>query len=260
MYNGKKVGVGILTCNRSEYFANCLHSMQLVKDDIDELIIVNDGDKIEFNTDIPHKYIHHHEHKCISYSKNEICTYLLHQGCDYIFVIEDDLQIISSECLRKYIDASIVTKIHHFNFGDYEDKRFNKINIANYKISDTVIATYSHVIAALSFFTRECLIENGLYDESYHNAMEHADHTYRISMNKHTTPFGNFADIYNASKYCILQGGKENKTSIFNDKSTTQLAINRFCEKYNTSAVAYLYKSKEETLSYLQQLLKNKEI
>lgn len=252
MYNGKKVGVGILTCNRPEYFANCLKSMQLVKDDIDELIIVNDGDKIEFNTDISHKYIHHHEHKCISYSKNEICTYLLHQGCDYIFVIEDDLQIISSECLRKYIDASIVTNIHHFNFGEFEEIRSDRINIANYKIGDTVIATYNQVIAALSFFTRECLIENGLYDEGYHNAMEHVDHTCKISINQYTTPFGNFADIYNASKYCILQGGKENKTSIFNDKSTTQLAINKFCRKYKTNAVAYLYRPKEEALQYIQ--------
>ena len=50
-------------------------------------------------------------------SKNIAMQKLLDKGCDYIFIIEDDMIILDDSVFNKYIQASKVSGIQHFNYG-----------------------------------------------------------------------------------------------------------------------------------------------
>lgn len=52
-----------------------------------------------------------------------------------------------------------------------------------------------------SYFTANALQKVGLYDEGYINALDHCEHTYRMSMLGFYTPFYAFADIADSTDF-----------------------------------------------------------
>jgi glycosyltransferase involved in cell wall biosynthesis len=87
----EKIGIGIVTCNRQHYLEKLLESV--ADCNWAEFIIVNDGDKLE----LPgyNYYIHNNEKNLgVGKSKNIAMKHLMDKGCDYIFIIEDDMVIL----------------------------------------------------------------------------------------------------------------------------------------------------------------------
>ena len=52
-----------------------------------------------------------------------------------------------------------------------------------------------------SYFTKNAIEKAGMYDERYINALDHCEHTYRMSVLGFYTPFNAFADIINSTDY-----------------------------------------------------------
>jgi glycosyltransferase involved in cell wall biosynthesis len=78
-----KIGVGIITCNREEFFKKCYNS---IPEYVDELIIVNDGNKLK--TNINRGFLNEGTTgKQVGKCKNIAMSYLLDKGCDYIFTL-----------------------------------------------------------------------------------------------------------------------------------------------------------------------------
>ncbi len=111
----ERVGVGICTCNRPDYLKKLLSSIE--RNDI-ELVVINDGDKFEcpgYNY-----YVHNNETNLgVAKSKNIAFKKLLELDCDHIFLIEDDMIIKDNSVFEKYIEASKVSGIQHFNFSQH---------------------------------------------------------------------------------------------------------------------------------------------
>lgn len=198
MYKNKKIGVGVITCNRPKFLQDCLNGLSLCKNDIDEMIIVNDGKECNYNVDIQHKLIQHKHNMGISKTKNEAFLYLLNKDCEYIFIIEDDCTIINKDCLKKYCETSNISGLQHLL---YAFKQPPQRLMRTIKYKNCNVELYLHTIAAFCFFTRKCLINCGLMDEFYHNSTEHIDHSYRLILNKYTFGWGMFPDIENSDKY-----------------------------------------------------------
>lgn len=196
MYNNKKIGVGIITCNRPEFLQDCLNGLSLCHKDIDRLVIVNDGKKCDFKTDLRYKLIQHKQNKGVSKSKNDAFLDLLNNNCDYIFIIEDDCTIIHKDCLIQYCKAYEETGLHHLIFAPEGQHLLYQIKYKNYSIG-----LYKDTIAAFCFYTRECLINCGLMDEFYHNSTEHIDHTYRIIKMGYTFGWMMFPDLIDSENY-----------------------------------------------------------
>ena len=100
MKNKEKIGVGVITYNRPDYFKKCISNIPFHK--IDECIVVKDGGGLDYDINKNDDF-HYHEYKenggnCRS--KNKIFEYLLEKGCKHIFLIEDDMLI--------QIDATIL--------------------------------------------------------------------------------------------------------------------------------------------------------
>jgi hypothetical protein len=70
-------------------------------------------------------------------------------------------------------------------------------NSTNIKLS-----IFSRLCGDFEYFTKEVIQQVGMFDaKNYINALEHAEHTYRISTRGYTLPFHAYADIYNSNEY-----------------------------------------------------------
>ena len=171
-----KIGAGIITCNRQDYLNNLLTSILPCKD-IDELVIINDGlhiDNINFGK--PYSYVLNDTNVGVAKSKNKAMKHLLDTGCDYIFIIEDDMIILDTTIFSKYIEAYKASGIHHFNYGP--GSPFNrKQTIQNFDLhnrhlldqhtdpnpklivdyGNVKVSLFEHTVAMFSFFTKEVL-------------------------------------------------------------------------------------------------------
>lgn len=228
----KKIGIGIITCDRYDFFKKCLESIN--KDLIDEIIIVNDGYNDIDISDI--KQIKTSGRVGVAKGKNIALKYLYDVGCDYFFIIEDDMIILDNDVFQQYITAHEKSGIHHFNYGPgspFNRKQNIQFDLHNRheldqhsepkprKIvdygNDIKVSLFEHTVAMFSFFTRTVIEKVGYIDEDYYNAWEHVDHTYRIIKAGMHPPFWYFADIYNSHLYLTEAPEAINQSSIAND-------------------------------------------
>lgn len=202
----KKIGLGLVTCNRENFFNKALASIPVP----DELIVINDGKPYGHKCKVDGTFIQHKKNKGVGYSKNEALRYLLDKGCDYIFLMEDDIIIKSVNIYEQYIKASDVTGLKHMNFayhGPYNKSELGDPNprkIISYS-SEVNIALHAHLAGAFSFYTRDLLLEIGLMDRFYINAYEHLDHTLKIINKGYNPPFRWFPDIAESYQYITDQ-------------------------------------------------------
>lgn len=208
----EKIGVGIITFNRFHLLMklyNTLPFSNVGECGLNELVIINDGDAcrgFELIEGCGNTMIHTGGIG-VAKSKNKALQHLLDQGCDHIFLIEDDIYIKDPSVFQKYIEASKKTGIQHFNFSQHGmmNKTFDGKSTPNPRLivdyKDVRIPLYPHCVGAFSYYSRKCLETVGLMDERYYNACEHVDHTYEIIKAGMHPPFWYFADIENSWEY-----------------------------------------------------------
>ena len=193
-----KIGVGIITCNRQEFFKKCLDSIPSVG----SLVVVNDGDAYAPSVygGKPNEIIQHTSSKYVGISKNEAMRYLVQNDCDHIFIIEDDMYIKDPLVFEKYIKTAEETGIWHLNFGYHGPA--NKTPDGLPKPRQTVaydnginLALNLHIVGAFSYYYRGVIKNIGYIDEHFKNAFDHVEHTYRIIKAGLHTPFWWFADV-----------------------------------------------------------------
>jgi glycosyltransferase involved in cell wall biosynthesis len=193
-----KIGVGIITYNRPDFFKKCFDSIPQHR--IDHFVVVNDGSKLPFHLEDT-QIIQHETNKNVGESKNDAMRCLLDHDCDYIFTIEDDIIIKDDNIFEKYINASKETGIQHFNFGYSQrenlDSNLKPVwrKIIEYKNSKIVLN--QNILGAFTFYTKKALQTVGLHHKDFNKG--HGDHlelTYRAYKHGLTTPFWWFADVY----------------------------------------------------------------
>lgn len=192
-----KIGVGIITYNRPDFFHKCYKSLP---DYIDNIVVVNDGDTFEYKATKNTSTILTRG-KNVGYAKNVAMRHLLNNNCDYIFTMEDDIEIIDKQIFKKYIDAYKATGIHHFNFGFSQRENLDtNLNPVYRKIVDygnTKIILTQNILGAFTFYTRTALQSIGMHYYKFNKG--HGDHlelTYRAYKLGFATPFWWFADLY----------------------------------------------------------------
>lgn len=213
-----KIGLGIVTYNRPEYFNQTLEKVvKHLIPIIDVCVVYNDGSSVPYNYSSRQvkeiTILHQPENKGVAYSKNRLLRTLMEANCDYLFLLEDDVYPKTPEAITRYIDAYKKTGIHHFNFahhgpGNVEGPR---------KVFNEGIECYPQCVGAYSFYTRECIETVGYFDENFHNAFEHVEHTKRIANAGLTTPFWYFADVAGSEELLEEIPGSIDHSSIRSD-------------------------------------------
>jgi glycosyltransferase involved in cell wall biosynthesis len=274
----EKIGVGIITCNRTDYLSGLLNSLIQCEVTINELVVVNDGEPVE-NLKNPLKnstWLDNPENLGVGKSKNRAMQHLLDKGCDYIFIIEDDMIILDSSIFTKYIEAYKASGIHHFNYGPgspfnrkqdiqfdlhnrhllKQDSEPNPKMVLDYKT--VKVSLFEHTVAMFSFFTKEVLEKVGLIDQAFYNAWEHVDHTYRIIKAGYHPPFWWFADLHDSHKYLTEAPGAIDNSSIANKTEQWEKNVYGGRETYLKKHGHYPnqppYASKEDVVKIIKKL------
>lgn len=256
-----KIGLGIVTYNRPAYFKKIFATVPLQA--VDSIVVVNDG--LPYSQEIPVKLIQHQENKGVGISKNDALRYLLDQGCDHLFLMEDDIMIKDVTVFQEYITASKQTGIQHFNYSQHglmnkqgDGKTPNPRFCVDYS-KDTSIALYPHCVGAFSYYTRKCLETVGLIDEDFYNACEHVEHTYRIIDKGMHPPFWSFADIVDSNKY-LDDIPWSIETSTISSRPDHQSIMRKadvlFREKHGLVPVQIPIKTLDETKLKLKEIYK----
>jgi GT2 family glycosyltransferase len=202
------IGVGITTFNRFSRFKECFENLVRNSRDVTEILIVDDCSTVDrdkydayFDTILVNnvKVIVNKENSGVAVSKNKIMKYFYDKGYDYFFTLEDDINIISPEIFKKYIEASQKTGIHYFNFGlhGYMNIGLDKAH----SINNFDVTLYPQCVGAFSLYTPKLIEIIGYHDEKFKNAWEHVEYCYRASKEGLTTPFWQFIDIKNSHLY-----------------------------------------------------------
>ena len=230
-----KIGIGLITCNRNEFLANCVKSIR--PEWYDEIIIVNDGEK-PITTFYECNIINNEKNVGVGKTKNIALKYLIDKECDHLFLVEDDI-IFKENAFKKYIEVSEKTNIKHLNYclHGHDNKKDGDIpnprKIIEY--NDTKIALYNNVYGACSYYHKSVIDDIGLIDEEYYNAMEHVDHTMMAINKNYHPPVRWFADIVNSNEYIVDQDVNHSKSTIRKGNWLTHFkaGVDRFNSKFN---------------------------
>ena len=108
-----KIGVGIITYNRPEYYQKVFNSIP--KDKIDFLVVVNDGEFVYVDPKDANTVIHNKNQLGVAVSKNKALKELIDLGCEHLFLIEDDILIKNANVFPEPVGPN--NKIFDFAFS-----------------------------------------------------------------------------------------------------------------------------------------------
>ena len=192
-----KVGLAIITCDREELFHKVVEAIPKV----DYNLVVNDGKKLKIKPDSCkiNRLIEHNINLGVGRSKNEALKLMMSEGCEHLFISEDDVCVIDQTICEKYIRASKISGIKHFNFcyhgPDNKDSKGNPNPILSIDYNGISLGFHFYLGGAFSYYHKEVIEKVGYIDEKFMNFHEHVEHTYRIIKAGFHPPFWWFADL-----------------------------------------------------------------
>jgi GT2 family glycosyltransferase len=206
MIDNKLIGVGIITYQRFDRFKECYINLIANAEKVDKIVIVEDcsnKDKDKYDLFFEQLMndkvivIRNKFNQGVGFSKNCVLKHLYDSGCEYIFTLEDDINVVNKDVFEKYIMASKITGLQHFNFAHHGPANVNRqVNLVT--LNGFIVECYPEIVGAFTLYTRKLIDTIGYFDLNYHNAWEHVDYTYRASKAELTTQFWEFADIPNS--------------------------------------------------------------
>lgn len=222
--HSSKVGIGIITCNREDFYTECMNSVVKIPE-LDHIITINDGAPyphvIYDLEDQDHKLIVNDKNIGVGESKNKALQYLLDKGCDHIFLIEDDIIVKDPSVVKQYINYRNETGIQHFLFGYHGPANRGNISsgeptpkaIIDYN-GDIKVALNEHCVGAFCYYSRESLLDVGLIDPEFVNAFDHVEHSYRLCNKGYCPGYWWWPDIWNSYELLDEQACSEVSSAI----------------------------------------------
>jgi len=246
MINDEKIGVGIITCNRPDFYKKCYDSIA-DNPDVDVLVVVNDGEYLPLNDTKPCVYIHNDENLGVAKSKNEALKTLMEYECDHIFLVEDDMYIKNPMIFQKYIEASKISGIQHLMFGYHGPANKNGISggtpdpklVVKYT-DDISLAFNKHCVGAFCYYSKESISNCGYIDEDFKNAFDHVSHSYTLALKGYSTPYWWWADLSDSLDYIEEQECSTKSSSIVTPENLDNHARN-IATSYNLFKTKFGY-------------------
>jgi len=235
-----KIGLGIVTCDRPDFYTKCVESINDThKDIIDEIVVVNDSKRRVTIPALECHVINNKKNLGVGKSKNKLLKYLMDKKCEHIFLVEDDIIFNSNQVVKQYIELSQRSGVKHLNFCLHgEDNKLNGVPqpklIVDY--GDIKMSLYHNVYGALSYYHNSVIKDIGLMDKRYFNAMEHVDHTMETIKAGYHPPFRWFADIHNSDVLLSEQDHGHSDSKIRSESDwmkNFQTAVALFYDKHN---------------------------
>lgn len=200
-----KIGLGVITCNREDYYKRCVGCVD--KNKIDVCVTVNDGH--EYHKEAYPEWTHliqHSTNKCVGISKNEALRYLIQNDCEHLFLIEDDILVKDNNVFEQYIKTAFTTGIYRLSYALHgpanlkPDKTPNPRAVIEYP-GGIKLALYPNCVGSFEYMLKGMIKNCGYMDEIYKNAWEHVAHSYKMIKKGLLPPFWWFPDIGESYNY-----------------------------------------------------------
>lgn len=232
METSQKIGVGIITFNRPEYYKKVYNSIP--KNKIDFLVVVNDGENVYVDPKDANTVIYNKKQLGVSVSKNKALKELIDLGCEHLFLIEDDILIKNSNVFEEYIKAANSTGIHHLCYEKIAGNE-KTLKYVHEQPDGVKIGFYHNPQGAFMYINANLIKKLGYFDENYINAFEHIDFAYNLVQKKTAPPFWYFPDLYNSDEYLTdIEGSSENSSITNKEKyqENWQISAEHFKKKW----------------------------
>lgn len=219
-----KIGLGITTYRRPDYLAEAVRTVDEYLGDQLTLKIIHDDfsplprEEAEELGEKGWAVILSQENVGVAKAKNRLLSTMMEAGMDYLFLMEDDQVIKSSEALSRYIQAMEATGLHHLMFAHH-----GPANVGPPVVREGLVEGWPNCVGSFCVYTREAIDTVGYIDEEFGNALDHVNHTYRLSMARMTGPWRCFADVAGSRSLIGEQPGAIENTSITSSRDIFSL-------------------------------------
>ena len=255
MINNQKVGVGIVTCNRPDSFKTLLAAVSQ-NTDVDEVAVVKNKDYSYGEIQFENMHFFHVMHDVgVGKCKNIALSSLMKAGCQHIFLIEDDVEIVDNSVFRRHVETAQHFKLGHLNWNTVQEIKSN----TTYTIVDRGFSLdiSTRLCGCFSYFSREALEQCGLMDAAHYiNALEHVEHLYRIATQGFTTPYLAFSGIHDSDK--MLKNVGEGCSTIDHSSDLYKRRLNNayqhFEQTYGRRLNEFRVPSRNDVLLFLSAL------
>lgn len=185
-----KISIGIPTMNRPGELRTLLTSLNQVSDI--KIFVHDDGSSKEYLPDYKQlqdeflnvEFDFREVNRGVSVAKNRLLCKMLDADAEWLFLVEDDMEILHPDAFKNYINACQKSGLQHMNFH---------ITIPGERkvYEDEFVTAWGNMNGVFSIFSRESIIVCGLFDEKFYNAWEHIEHTQRLAQRGYTWAFKN---------------------------------------------------------------------
>jgi hypothetical protein len=257
MKEKNKIGIGILTYQRENYYNLVIEAINGNKPNNCFTCVVNDGLIPYAANNDADVVISNNAKLGVAKSKNKIIDILLENNCEHIFIVEDDILIKEKEVYDKYINAADETGIHHMCYEKVDNNGANLTYRKKYENCE--LGFYKNPQGAFMYTNGQIYKKICKFDENYLNAFEHIDFEYTLVNYNLAPPFWYFPDLIDSESYITtIDGCVENSTitNKENYENNLQSSAQYFIQKWDhfTNQIPVANKSQvEEKLQYLQK-------
>lgn len=194
-----KIGIGITTHNRPTFFNKSFEEIKRLAPKGAIIVVVDDAS----STPNPHATYRFNQNVGIARAKNKCLELLYLQGCEHLFLFDDDTYPIKENWFVPYINS----KEPHLNYIFTEFKSGQKLNDAQYIYRDSEIVAYTHPRGCMLYYHRYALDKVGGMSPLFGRwGFEHVDLSNRIFNNgltsfKYMDVIGSSELIYNDDEH-----------------------------------------------------------
>lgn len=210
----EETAIGIVTCDRPDFLFKLLDS---IDSSAGSIFVINAGGNLGVSDDfLIEKYnlakiIHTtNSPEPVGRAKNKVLREMRHSGYSYLFLIEDDIEIIDNSVFELYIKTAADSGLWagQLSYGIHggiaggnlkSDGSPNIITTVEY--DKTSVDVYPQSFQAFTLYHANVIKIIGYFDDMYVNAAEHLDHYY-LAFNKGLgSYFWAFPDVKDSYMY-----------------------------------------------------------
>jgi hypothetical protein len=129
--------LGITTWQRPEMFRECRDSViEHLSGVLDVVVVLQDGGECySGGNPLAWHHIDQGVNRGWATAKNTCLQYLLAQGCEHLFMIEDDTLVTSPRAVSGYVDAAVGSGLHYLTahpWGETETRKVGESGAVTY--------------------------------------------------------------------------------------------------------------------------------
>lgn len=214
------IGLGICTYNRPEFFATCVSSVVEHLLPIASIWVNEDHSDEQYRArydeifdSLPPsvKVRRSEENQGVCRAKNSLLQSMMDAGCQHLFLLEDDQEILSRGAVNEYIRYSQISGIEHMMFAHHGPANVGRL----VDVDPSGIELYLNCVGAYCYYTRNAIETVGLLPERYDkNCWEHVVHYADLARAGLCPAFWRFPDIPNSRSLIREQPGGIDSSAI----------------------------------------------